>query len=370
MFSAKLQPTEAGRALLAKAQQGAKMEFTEVRIGSGKLNGKNPDSLTNVISLERSCPITSIKRTGSRTDISFTFIQDNTYAYYFRELALMARDPDVGEIAYMYANDGDNAELVPVPESTVLEREITIIVELSNVETVTAVVSSSMYAGKNEFDEHVADNTRHVTKAERDSWNKKVGLGSDGKIPSSYLPQQGTQNLNDLNGTLSVKKGGTGKTSWAENRIIYASGSEALGQLAFPGSAGAVLRQDPTGAPYWTSMGELASEIGAATIVSGSYMGTGEGKAQLSVSDFLPRARKIVLPITPKILVAADMSAINSGSSVLRQGTNVSFTVIGYGETEKYVAMYLRDNILYVGTSIYAPGADKAGTQYDWVAIA
>jgi hypothetical protein len=117
-------------------------------------------------------------------------------------------------------------------------------------------------------------------------------------------------------------------------------------------------------------MENLAAEMGTASIVAGTYMGTGEGKAQLSVSDFLKKGRKIVLPITPKILVAADMSANYSGSSVMRQGTSVYFTVIGYGETEKYVAMYLEDNILYVGTSTYAPGADAVGTQYNWVAIA
>ena len=370
MFQAKLTPTAAGRALLAKAQQGAVMEFTGVRIGSGSLGSRDPDALTNVITAVKTCPIISVSRQGEQTYVKFVLTQDNTSAYYLREMALMAKDPDSGEIAYMYANDGQNAELIPVPGATAFERDITIVVILSNVQTVTASIQSGAYAGKEEFDAHVEDGVRHITAAERENRNKKVGLGSDGKIPASYLPEQETESLNNLNGTLSVKKGGTGKESWAANRIVYASGSTALGQLAYPSANNSVLRQNKSGAPYWTSMADLTAEMGTAIIVSGSYMGTGEGKAQLSVSDFLSKARKIVLPITPKILVAAAMSANYSGSSVLRQGTSVYFTVIGYNGTEQYAAMYLKDNILYVGTSTYAPGADQEGRQYDWVAIA
>lgn len=48
-----------------------------------------------------------------------------------------------------------------------------------------------------------------------------------------------------------VNKGGTGKTSWATNRLIYPSATTTLNQLAFPSAAKMVLAQGTSGAPYW-----------------------------------------------------------------------------------------------------------------------
>lgn len=50
---------------------------------------------------------------------------------------------------------------------------------------------------------------------------------------------------------LSVAKGGTGKSSWSVNRLIYPSAETTLAQLAFPSTYGAVLRQGISGPPYW-----------------------------------------------------------------------------------------------------------------------
>lgn len=396
MFQAKLTPTAAGRALLAKAQQGAVMEFTGVRIGSGSLGSRDPDTLTNVITPVKTCPITSVSRQNEKTYVKFVLTQDNTSAYYLREMALMAKDPDSGEIAYMYANDGQNAELIPVPGATAFEREITVIVILSNVETVTASIQSGAYAGKEEFDEHVNDNVRHITAAERETWNKKVGLGSDGKIPSSYLPAQGTPSLEDLNGTLSVKNGGTGKTSWAQNRILYASGTGTLGQLAFPGTAGSILRQDKSGAPYWTAIDDMAGEIGAAKIVTGSYTGalsSGESDQAIGVFstlDLLKRnGRKIVLPQVPKMLYIGEANHViysaDSGTAnksmppyLLMNGNSVYHNPYfsNGGMRPGYIA-HLEGSTLYVGNtgqylnSYHAyHGLNVSGKTYNWILIA
>lgn len=396
MFQAKLTPTAAGRALLAKAQQGAVMEFTGVRIGSGTLGSRDPDTLTNVITSVKTCPITSVMRQGEKTYIKFVLTQDNTSAYYLREMALMAKDPDSGEIAYMYANDGQNAELVPVPGATAFEREITIIVILSNVETVTASIQSGAYAGKDEFDTHVNDNVRHITSAEREMWNKKVGLGSDGKIPSSYLPAQEDPSLEDLDGTLSVKNGGTGKTSWSQNRILYASGTGTLGQLAFPGAAGSILRQDKSGAPYWTSTEEMAQILGTATITTGTYTGTlrySETVEGAGIFETLERliaaGRKITLPFAPTILIVGESNGIiasaTSGTAAkvtppyaLMQGMSAYHTQ--YESSGRAISGYiahLNGSTLYVGNTgrydtpenyaLY--GLNYLSKSYQWAAI-
>lgn len=54
-----------------------------------------------------------------------------------------------------------------------------------------------------------------------------------------------------VTGTLHVANGGTGKASWVANRIAYPSDTTIMSQLAFPGTAGSVLAQGKSGAPYW-----------------------------------------------------------------------------------------------------------------------
>lgn len=55
-----------------------------------------------------------------------------------------------------------------------------------------------------------------------------------------------------VNGTLGVGNGGTGQTSWTANRIIYASATNALSQLA-SGNSGQYLRSGGSSAPSWSS---------------------------------------------------------------------------------------------------------------------
>lgn len=65
-------------------------------------------------------------------------------------------------------------------------------------------------------------------------------------------------------GTMTVGRGGTGKTSWTVNNLIYPSAASTLAQLGFPSVAGSVLRQGTSGAPYWTSIADLFTALGAA----------------------------------------------------------------------------------------------------------
>ena len=52
---------------------------------------------------------------------------------------------------------------------------------------------------------------------------------------------------------LPVSNGGTGKSSWYANRLLYASSESALSQLNFPSVVGSVLAQGTSGAAYWRS---------------------------------------------------------------------------------------------------------------------
>ena len=83
---------------------------------------------------------------------------------------------------------------------------------------------------------------------------------------------------------LSVAKGGTGKSSWSANRLIYPSATTTLAQLAFPSQAGAFLKQNTSGAPYWGYPSE-----------AGTYEGQGRtGKSSPNTITFVNGAPKVV----------------------------------------------------------------------------
>ena len=83
---------------------------------------------------------------------------------------------------------------------------------------------------------------------------------------------------------LSVAKGGTGKSSWSANKLIYPSAATTLAQLAFPSQAGAFLKQNTSGAPYWGYPSE-----------AGTYEGQGRtGKSSPNTITFVNGAPKVV----------------------------------------------------------------------------
>ena len=123
-------------------------------------------------------------------------------------------------------------------------------------------------------------------------------LGSDHKLPSEQMPTH-NHGAGDINsGILGVARGGTGKGSWTANRLIYPSAAATLAQLGFPPVAGSVLRQGPSGAPYWTSPDELLAALGltnAAKIATGSYVGTGTYGANNPCSLTFPFVPKLIM---------------------------------------------------------------------------
>lgn len=279
MFTATLKITAAGRALLAKCHNGAEMHFTRVKIGSGELGTTDADTLTDVIAEEAACELSSVKRTGAETFVKFVFRNENTKPFYFREMALMAEDPDAGEIAYMYANDGDNAEQIPVSGTTSLERGITIDVIVSADINVTAELPSGAFVQRSEFEAHVVDTDIHVTKEEKTAWNRKVGVGEDGKIPTSVLPS--------LDFVPTAEKGkAKGVASLGDDGMIPASQVDAFSKEQAVSSDVKELLELASDATPSQAFAAIAAMIdGNAKIAYG--ISTGGAKIRIDV-DFTP----------------------------------------------------------------------------------
>ena len=96
---------------------------------------------------------------------------------------------------------------------------------------------------------------------------------------------QAKPDASDLHGTAPVSHGGTGVTGWTAYRLVYASGKDTLGQLAFPASGGSILQQDVSGAPYWSTPAEVLEAIGAAPAAAGLPPGGTMNQVPVKASD-------------------------------------------------------------------------------------
>ncbi len=86
---------------------------------------------------------------------------------------------------------------------------------------------------------------------------KKDGTGATGSWGISV-----TGTSANVTGTVAVGNGGTGKTSWTQWGIVYASATNALSQVS-AGTSGQVLTSKGSAAPAWTNQSALS--VGSAT---------------------------------------------------------------------------------------------------------
>ena len=162
-------------------------------------------------------------------------------------------------------------------------------------------------------------------------------------------PAEHTHDASEINsGILAVARGGTGKSSWTANRLIYPSSSAALAQLAFPRVAGSVLRQGTSGAPYWTSLSDLAAAMGGVQIETGSYQGTGtSGKGNPVSLTFSMDPKIVFIQIKEEVLLrclplirGVSRSGINTSSGSTSLAVWVTWgtrTVSWYGQSDEYM---------------------------------
>lgn len=111
---------------------------------------------------------------------------------------------------------------------------------------------------------------------------------------------------------LSVAKGGTGKSSWLANRLIYPSAATTLAQLAFPPQAGAFLKQNTSGAPYWGYPSE-----------AGTYQGQGRtGADSPNTITFVNGAPKVVF------IRQANLAIIRWGLLLITPSASTGFSQV------------------------------------------
>lgn len=103
--------------------------------------------------------------------------------------------------------------------------------------------------------------------------NRVIKAALDGKSNSEHNHSAG----DITSGTLPVARGGTNRTSWQANRLIYPTqglqGTTAFDQLIHPTTDGGFLRQNKTGAPFWSKPADVLSAIEALPLAGGTVTG-------------------------------------------------------------------------------------------------
>lgn len=152
--------TNKGRQLQAKAQAGAQLVYTRMSIGSGTLSGQSLEDMSALITPVKDLAIERLKHPpgSTRALIGGTLTnQDVTTGFFLREVGIFARDPDDGEILYMYANAGTTADYITPSGEDLIEKAINMNVFVGKATNITANIDESLvYVTKPELDEAIA----------------------------------------------------------------------------------------------------------------------------------------------------------------------------------------------------------------------
>lgn len=166
--------TVQGMVAIAALVAGGTLEFTRIAVGDGELkDGQVPGTMTKLNNQLFDVTINKVYSDSvSQATIQGVFSNSQVATgFYYRELGLFAKDPATGsEILYAYGNAGEDAEwITPAGESSIIEKEIHIVVLIGNATNVTATLNSGIYAIKKETEAALA------LKADLDNTAEKGG---------------------------------------------------------------------------------------------------------------------------------------------------------------------------------------------------
>ena len=174
-----LKLTTFGQTLETKWRQGKGVHFTRVAFGDGLPGNKSMINRTALISERHWVKIDAVVAAAEATQAEVIATMDNAdfeEGFLYREIALMATDPDTGvEGTYLYDNAGQECEYLNTrEEGAIIHERIKFIIRSVQGESITFVASGNpLYA----TDVDVADLQRQL--------NEKAGLTFHG--PASMM---------------------------------------------------------------------------------------------------------------------------------------------------------------------------------------
>ena len=159
--------TASGLLLEAKLKTGVPLKITRAVIGTGYLDdGEDVANLTSLKSEIEShqTGVTSSSATVDITNVSVVAagmtnlrlkIKNGDTPFYLREIGIMAQDPDLGEILYLYTNCGNGAQAFPVFDgSNHVYRTIDFLNIISNASDINVNVTLKNEVTREDFETH------------------------------------------------------------------------------------------------------------------------------------------------------------------------------------------------------------------------
>ncbi len=230
-----IQPTLtfSGIALEVKAHCGAEIRFTKLKIGNGSAEGVNIKALTDLVNPIKTIGIDHMDRDENNVTLVGSGYDNSEIQsdIAWNEVGVYANDPDNGEILYAYINSEDAIEILKSNESGVnIENNLSVMLLISSDISVSAVITSIVYATKQELIEHTTERNPHGVDKE------DIGLENiENLVFSDQIPEFETglniRNIEEgdtmknivskvwsvinllTTGTIEVARGGTGVTS-------------------------------------------------------------------------------------------------------------------------------------------------------------
>lgn len=364
------QLTGAGKNILMRALAGETINFTKIQLGNGP--AQVPATATALENPLLTVQISDIDIGDEYVTLVALFSNSSiTNGFHITEAGFFVEDPDDSSNELLYAigsEDESSADFVPSNANRILEMRYDALIFIGDAENVTAAISGSLvYATKEAFDAHTADNANPhgVTKAQ-------VGLGnvpnvatndqtptytdtttlatltSGEKISIAFAKiklaitrlishllatnnphnvtasqvgaaaRSHTHDASSINsGVVSPARGGTGLSAPAVGGLLKGNGSSTMGVVRGTGALYSQNYGEPifgtlpismggTGQTTLSGLTQALAAGGLAKIVTGSYTGTGTYGAGAQNS--------LIFASAPKLLVVMLESNTSGGT--------------------------------------------------------
>lgn len=203
--------TASGLLLEAKLKTGVPLKITRAVIGTGYLDdGEDVANLTALKSEIEShqTGVTSSSATVDITNVSVVAagmtnlrlkIKNGDTPFYLREIGIMAQDPDLGEILYLYTNCGNGAQAFPVFDgSNHVYRTIDFLNIISNASDINVNVTLKNEVTREDFETH-----RTVTVLDHPDGSVTSEKLADDCVTTEKLASDIRRKFTDINSSIN-----------------------------------------------------------------------------------------------------------------------------------------------------------------------
>lgn len=176
-----LQLTTKGIALQAKVEAGEPLVITKLKLGSGTLSElTNIKDLTDLIEPKQNLGITSKEFTAEYCKIKAILSNAQLdVGYYVRELGIFAKDPQDGEILYMYTTDGAPDYLPAKGGSVAISQEFCVNIAISDTDNIKIEVDGNGLVTVGDVKLIVQEYTKIIEKGEDISSKSSIKVEVD-----------------------------------------------------------------------------------------------------------------------------------------------------------------------------------------------